>query len=123
MPLQPPRKLTPAQERRLKRAIAEEEAAIEDNRAMFREMSARMQRIDRIIDTLAEVRAARGLSGVEVARHMGVDRSLVSRLESAGTKHSPTLDTILAYADAIGVEVRIAVVDPKSGDMVAADAA
>ncbi|MEM8739774.1 MAG: helix-turn-helix transcriptional regulator [Planctomycetota bacterium] len=111
-------KLTPTQARRLREAIAEEEAAMEATKAQAREYLARMQTIEKVVETLTAARLARGLSGAETARRMGVDRSLVSRLEAA--PHSPTLDTILAYAKAIGTDVRIAVVDEKTGELVEA---
>lgn len=62
-----------------------------------------------LIRELIAVRQRRGLKPAEVARKMGVDRSVVTRFESGGT--NPTMATINRYAEAVGAMIRY-VVEP-----------
>jgi transcriptional regulator with XRE-family HTH domain len=54
-------------------------------------------------------RMASGLTQQEVAKRMHTSTSTVGRLEGASTadKHSPKLETLRKYADAIGCELKI----------------
>jgi DNA-binding XRE family transcriptional regulator len=48
------------------------------------------------------------LSQEEVAKRMKTTRSAVSRMESSGVgRHSPSIDTLLKYAHALGYAVKI----------------
>lgn len=60
-----------------------------------------------LIRELIAARQRRGLKPAEVARKMGVDRSVVTRFESGGT--NPTVATINRYAEAVGAMVRYTV--------------
>jgi len=60
-----------------------------------------------LIRELIAVRQRRGLKPAEVARKMGVDRSVVTRFESGGT--NPTMATINRYAEAVGAMIRYTV--------------
>jgi len=54
------------------------------------------------------------LSQEEVADRMHTTKSAVSRLESCGTgRHSPSIDTLLKYAQALGYAVKINLVPIK----------
>ncbi|HXK32840.1 MAG TPA: helix-turn-helix transcriptional regulator [Dehalococcoidia bacterium] len=58
--------------------------------------------------TLSKLIGARqqlGISQSELARRMDVPANVVSRFESA--RHSPRLDTIIAYADALGYDLTV----------------
>ncbi len=59
---------------------------------------------------LLRARQAAGLTQAQVAERMGVPQASVGRLESsAGSrKHAPSLSTLRRYADAVGCELRIA---------------
>lgn len=60
-----------------------------------------------LIRELIAARHRRGLKPAEVARKMGVDRSVVTRFESGGT--NPTMSTINRYAEAVGAMIRYTV--------------
>ncbi|MGV0734471.1 helix-turn-helix domain-containing protein [Mycolicibacter sinensis] len=60
-----------------------------------------------LIRELIAVRQRRGLKPAEVARKMGVDRSVVTRFESGET--NPTMATINRYAEAVGAKIRYTV--------------
>jgi DNA-binding XRE family transcriptional regulator len=72
--------------------------ALEEEYALLREMLA------------ARVRS--GLTQEALAKAMGTTKSAVSRLESGG-KHSPTVNTLTKYADAVGCRLEVRLV-PKS---------
>lgn len=65
-----------------------------------------------IIDQLLKARARAGLSQDAVASRMGTTKSTISRLESAG-KHSPSLNTLKRYAEAVGCELQVKLVKPR----------
>ena len=58
-----------------------------------------------IINALIAGREKQGLTQSEVAARMGVRPHVVSRLESA--LHSPRLETLVAYAAALGLELKL----------------
>jgi len=55
---------------------------------------------------MLSARTRAGLTQEAVAERMGTTKSAVSRLESAG-KHSPSLASLKKYAEAVGCELRI----------------
>jgi transcriptional regulator with XRE-family HTH domain len=62
---------------------------------------------------LAEVlkaRVAAGLTQAEVAERVGTTQSAIARLESATSKHSPSIATLQRYARALGYRVEIRLV-------------
>lgn len=63
--------------------------------------------VNHLIRELVAARQRRGLKPVDVARAMGVDRSVVTRFESGGT--NPTMATINRYAEAVGAMIRYTV--------------
>jgi DNA-binding XRE family transcriptional regulator len=69
---------------------------------------------------MRKTREKANLSQEDVAERMHTTRSAVSRLESSGTgRHSPSLETLLKYAQALGYSVKINLVpakEHKSGD-------
>ncbi|ODR08089.1 hypothetical protein BHQ15_09735 [Mycolicibacillus koreensis] len=62
---------------------------------------------NQLIRELIAVRQRRGLKPAEVARKMGVDRSVVTRFESGAT--NPTMATVNRYAEAVGAMIRYTV--------------
>jgi DNA-binding XRE family transcriptional regulator len=63
---------------------------------------------------MRRTREKANLSQEDVASRMHTTRSSVSRLESSGTgRHSPSLDTLLKYAQALGYAVKIQLVPTK----------
>ncbi|MGE4284756.1 MAG: helix-turn-helix domain-containing protein [Clostridia bacterium] len=56
---------------------------------------------------LINARMKAGLTQEEVAQRMGTTKSAVSRLESVSAKNSPSVQTLLKYAKAVGSELKI----------------
>lgn len=66
---------------------------------------------------LLRARKAAGLTQEEVARRMGTQRPAVARIESGNAGHSPSLETLRRYAQAVGrrLEVRLVARRPALG--------
>ena len=64
-----------------------------------------------VIGELINARAREEISQTELARRMKVHANVISRLESG--QHSPRVDTIVEYADALGYDLRIRAVKRK----------
>ena len=64
----------------------------------------------RLVRELLAARTRAGLTQEEVAESMGTSKSAVSRLE-AGSKHSPSLRTLKKYAEAVGCDIEIRLVE------------
>jgi transcriptional regulator with XRE-family HTH domain len=62
----------------------------------------RFETLSKLIDARERLK----ISQSELARRMDVQPNVVSRFESA--QHSPRLDTIIAYAHALGYEFKVA---------------
>ena len=77
----------------------------------------RLDAIKHVVAALRKVRNARGISLSEVEEASGMGRANVSRLENAPDPN-PTIETLMMYADAIGVELKIAIVDKKAGTLI-----
>jgi|JTFN01.1.fsa_nt_gb DNA-binding XRE family transcriptional regulator len=56
---------------------------------------------------LINARMRAGLTQEEVAQRMGTTKSAVCRLESVTTQNSPSIQTLLKYAQAVGSELKI----------------
>ncbi len=63
---------------------------------------------------MRETREQQHLSQEEIAKRMHTTRSAISRLESFGvTRHSPSIETLLKYANALGYDLLIQLVPLK----------
>ena len=62
------------------------------------------------LDQVLKARAEAGLTQAEVAARVGTTQSAIARLESAESKHSPSIATLQRYADALGYKVEIRLV-------------
>ena len=62
-----------------------------------------------ILDQILAARKAAGLTQAQVAKRMGTKTPAVARLESslANGKHSPSLNTLKRYAQALGKKVEV----------------
>jgi DNA-binding phage protein len=115
--------LDPKAAAREKRIADEVEADMDDLKAQAREAFDRMDRIESVVETLIEARRARGMTAADVARATGMSASNISRLEgSIVDGPNPTLNTLLAYAQAINCDIRIAVVDRESQESITSQA-
>ncbi len=66
-----------------------------------------------VANQMLKARSRAGLTQDAVAQRMGTTKSAISRLESAG-KHAPSLATLARYAQAVGCELQVKLVRPKS---------
>lgn len=58
---------------------------------------------------LIKARIKAGLTQEEVAERMGTTKSAISRLESVNSQNSPSISTLMKYAEAVGTELKIVV--------------
>ena len=59
------------------------------------------------LDEILKARAEAGLTQAEVAERIGTTQSVVARLESGSSKHSPSLATLEKYASALGCKLQV----------------
>jgi DNA-binding XRE family transcriptional regulator len=80
-----------------------------NKRKGFKEVYERLDEEYAIIREILSARSKSGLTQEAVAEIMGTTKSAISRLES-GNKHSPSLQTLIKYARAIGYRLQIKLV-------------
>lgn len=66
-----------------------------------------------LANQLLKARSRAGLTQDAVAERMGTTKSAISRLESAGKKHAPSVATLQRYAQAVGCELQVRLVPQK----------
>jgi DNA-binding phage protein len=93
--------------RRIMKDVDREKASIV---ARGRAILAAHDRLQQALQTLKAKRQERGLSLTDVQRLSGIDRARLSRLES-DPHANPTIETLDRIAHALGVELRVAIVD------------
>ncbi len=62
------------------------------------------------LDEVLRARSESGLTQAEVATRIGTTQSAIARLESAESKHSPSIATLQKYAKALGYKVEVRLV-------------
>ncbi len=60
-----------------------------------------------LLDKLLEARRRAGLTQGQVAEKMGTRATAITRLESASRQHSPRVETLRKYAEAVGCRLNI----------------
>ncbi|MDE2887201.1 MAG: helix-turn-helix domain-containing protein [Gemmatimonadota bacterium] len=60
-----------------------------------------------LLDKLLEARKRAGLTQGQVAEKMGTKPTAITRLESASRLHSPKIETLQKYAEAVGCRLNI----------------
>lgn len=93
--------------RRIMKEVDREKASIV---ARGRATLAAHDRLQQALQTLKAKRQERGLSLTDVQRLSGIDRARLSRLES-DPHANPTIETLDRIAHALGVELRVAIID------------
>lgn len=68
------------------------------------------------LDEILKARAAAGLTQADVAARIGTTQSAIARLESADTRHSPSVATLQRYASALGYTLQIRLVKARAGN-------
>lgn len=59
------------------------------------------------LDEILKARTAAGLTQADVAARIGTTQSAVARLESADSRHSPSIATLQRYASAMGYRLQV----------------
>ena len=63
-----------------------------------------------VLDEFLKIRAAKGLTQSQIAEKIGTTQSVVARLESGKSKHSPSIATLSRYAQALDCQLEIRLV-------------
>ncbi len=66
-----------------------------------------------VANQMLKARSRAGLTQDVVAERMGTTKSAISRLESAGKKHAPSIATLQRYAHAVGCDLQVKLVPQK----------
>lgn len=93
----------------LARKIDQEEA--EQIKSEGRAILLRHETVKKLIRAVKKARLARGLSLGEVGERSSIGKANLCRLET-DLDPNPTLDTLLRYAEAVGVEIRVMIGEP-----------
>jgi len=104
------KKLTEAERIRHRRIREEIEQEKPELIARGRLVKQRHARLREAIGALKATREALGLSLADIKDRTGIEKGNLSRLENAPNPN-PTIDTLTRYADAVGKEVVITLVD------------
>src|SRR5438046_100845 len=104
------RRLTPEETARYK-TIREQVAA--ELPELIARHHARMAALDQLQELFLQLKAAReakGLSLADLTELTGMDRSALSKLET-GQRANPTVETLVRYADAVGMRLVVSLTD------------
>ena len=66
-----------------------------------------------LANQMLKARSRAGLTQDAIAERMGTTKSAISRLESAGKKHAPSVVTLQRYAQAVGCDLQVRLVPQK----------
>ena len=83
--------------------------------ARGRRATARHIMLKEAVETLKATREALGLSLGDIKASTGIEKSNLSRLENAAHPN-PTIDTLCRYAEAVGKEIVITLIDKSSAN-------
>ena len=63
-----------------------------------------------LLDEFLKIRAAKGFTQNQIAEKIGTTQSVIARLESGKSKHSPSIATLSRYAEALDCQLEIRLV-------------
>ena len=63
-----------------------------------------------VLDEFLKIRASKGLTQSQIAEKIGTTQSVIARLESGKSKHSPSIATLSRYAEALDCQLEIRLV-------------
>ena len=106
------RQPTGEERKRYRAALLEEQAGMEANKALGRELLAERRELGAIVSELKSLREQLNISLTELANRTGMTVGNLSRLENMDGPN-PTIETLRRYAQAIGHRIEIAVVADK----------
>lgn len=104
------KKLTDEERRRHKQIREQIEHEKAELIAQGRRSKAKHAKLREALAVLKATRESLGLSLADIRERTGIEKSNLSRLETAANPN-PTIDTLTRYADAVGKEIVIALVD------------
>jgi DNA-binding XRE family transcriptional regulator len=104
------KKLTEEERQRHRHIRAQIESEQEELIARGKRVRARHDTLRQAVATLKAARESLGLTLTDIKAHTGIEKSNLSRLEN-DPNPNPTIDTLCRYADAVGKEILIALVD------------
>lgn len=64
---------------------------------------------DKVIDQLIAIRKANHITQQDIANATGMQRANIARIE--GKRYAPTLDVLARYAECLGVELEMRIVE------------
>ena len=101
-----------ARHQTIRRLIEQQKAELIAHGRLVKQRHARLREA---VGALKAAREALGLSLTEMKARTGIEKGNLSRLENAPNPN-PTIDTLTHYADAVGKEVVITLVDKGAPD-------
>ena len=108
------RQLTPAEQMRVAAARAEVEQdkaeILEQAKQYKKEADAERATLQEALQILKSERIQQGLSLADIQQRTGIEKPNLSRLENDSLAN-PTIDTLCRYAEAVGKEIVITLVD------------
>ena len=63
-----------------------------------------------VLDEFLKIRSAKGFTQNQIAEKIGTTQSVIARLESGKSKHSPSIATLSRYAEALDCQLEIRLV-------------
>ncbi len=107
-------RLTP--EEAAKYRVVREQVAAElpDLIARHDEQMASLDQLEKLFTQLKAAREAKGLSLADLTELTGMDRSALSKLET-GQRANPTVETLVRYAEAVGMRLVVSLADARTG--------
>ena len=63
-----------------------------------------------VLDKFLKIRVAKGFTQNQIAEKIGTTQSVIARLESGKSKHSPSIATLSRYAEALDCKLEIRLV-------------
>jgi ABC-type phosphate transport system auxiliary subunit len=107
------KKLTEAERLRHAKIRRQIESEKEELIAYGRRSMARHAKLRNAVDILKSTRETLGLTLADIKARTGIEKGNLSRLENA-VHPNPTIDTLTRYADAVGKELVIELIDKTS---------
>jgi hypothetical protein len=105
--------LTPAERARHAEIRAQIELEKPELMARGRRVKSRHARLREAVSALRATREALGLTLADIKARTGIEKGNLSRLENAPNPN-PTIDTLTRYADAVGKELVIELIDKQA---------
>jgi predicted transcriptional regulator len=107
------RRLTPEEAAKYKAIRAQVAGELPELVARHHDRMASLDQLDKLCTQLKAAREAKGLSLADVTELTGMDRSALSKLET-GQRANPTVETLVRYAEAVGMRLVVSLTDAHS---------